>query len=63
MLKDGMKDSFRERGNGLGTTFIFDKFPLRIDYIFASKEIDVLSFETLKETSSDHFAIEGRYGW
>lgn len=62
-LKEGMKDSFRERGNGLGTTFLFDKFPLRIDYIFASKEIEVLSFETLKETSSDHFAIEGIYGW
>lgn len=62
-LKDGMKDSFRDRGNGLGTTFLFDKFPLRIDYIFASKKLDVLNFETLEETSSDHFAIEGLYGW
>ena len=62
-LKDGMQDSFRERGNGLGPTFWFDFFPLRIDYILASPEFDVLTFETEKKTFSDHHAIHTTIGW
>ncbi|WP_026449762.1 endonuclease/exonuclease/phosphatase family protein [Aequorivita capsosiphonis] len=63
MLKNGMQDSFRERGNGLGTTFEFDKFPLRIDYILASKGLDFLTFETINKTFSDHRAIKATIGW
>lgn len=62
-LKDGMQDAFRERGNGLGTTFMFDRFPMRIDYIFASKNLEILSFETLEKTSSDHYAIKATVSW
>lgn len=58
-----MKDAFREKGNGLGTTFLFDKFPLRIDFILASEELDVISFKTLKNTFSDHYAIRATLGW
>lgn len=63
MLKNGMQDSFRERGNGLGTTFMFEKFPMRIDYIFASKDLDLLTFETIKNTFSDHNALRVTVGW
>ncbi|WGF92514.1 endonuclease/exonuclease/phosphatase family protein [Aequorivita marisscotiae] len=62
-LKDGMQDAFRERGNGLGTTFMFEKFPMRIDYIFASEGLDVLTFETVKNTFSDHHAVQATVGW
>ncbi|MCB0466435.1 MAG: endonuclease/exonuclease/phosphatase family protein [Aequorivita sp.] len=62
-LKHGMQDAFRERGNGLGTTFEFEKYPMRIDYIFASEELEVLSFETMKKTFSDHYAIRATVGW
>lgn len=62
-LKENMQDSFRERGNGLGTTFWFDFFPLRIDYIFTSPDFDVLTFDTEKETFSDHHAIHATIGW
>ena len=62
-LKNEMQDAFRERGNGLGTTFWFDGFPLRIDYIFASPEFDILTFETFKKTFSDHQAIHTTVGW
>lgn len=62
-LKEGMHDSFRKRGNGLGTTFNFEKFPMRIDYIFTSEELDVLSFDTMKKTFSDHYAIRSTVGW
>lgn len=62
-LKGGMKDAYRERGNGLGTTYKFEKYPMRIDYIFASDGLDVLSFDTLKKTFSDHYAIRATVGW
>ncbi|MBK5213724.1 MAG: endonuclease/exonuclease/phosphatase family protein [Flavobacteriaceae bacterium] len=62
-LKDGMQDAFRERGNGLGTTFKFEKYPMRIDYIFASKGFDILSFETMRKTFSDHYAVRATVGW
>lgn len=59
----GMQDAFRERGNGLGTTFEFEKFPMRIDYIFASKGLDFLTFETINKTFSDHRATRATVGW
>ncbi|OAD92758.1 endonuclease [Aequorivita soesokkakensis] len=62
-LKDGMQDAFRERGNGLGTTFKFEKFPMRIDYIFASEGLDIISFDTMKKTFSDHYAVRATVGW
>ncbi|CAM3507646.1 endonuclease/exonuclease/phosphatase family protein [Aequorivita lipolytica] len=62
-LKDDMQDAFRERGNGLGTTFKFEKFPMRIDYIFASPGLDLLSFDTMEKTFSDHFAVRATVGW
>lgn len=62
-MKGTMKDAFRERGNGLGATFLFDRFPLRIDYILSSEELEVISFKTLKNTFSDHYAIRATVGW
>lgn len=62
-LKEGMQDAFRERGNGLGTTFKFEKFPMRIDYIFASEGLEIISFDTMKKTFSDHYAVRATVGW
>lgn len=62
-LKEGMQDAFRERGNGLGTTFKFEKYPMRIDYIFASESLEILSFDTMKKTFSDHYAVRATVGW
>jgi len=62
-LKEGMQDAFRERGNGLGTTFKFESYPMRIDYIFASEELDILSFDTMKKTFSDHYAVRATVGF
>ena len=62
-LKSGMNDAFRHRGNGLGTTFNFDRYPMRIDYIMASEDLDILSFETMKKTFSDHFGVRATVGW
>ena len=58
-----MQDAFRERGNGLGTTFKFEKFPMRIDYFFASEGLDIISFDTMEKTFSDHYAVRATIGW
>lgn len=57
------QDAFRKRGNGLGTTFYFDGFPMRIDYVFVSDFFDVQSFHTISETFSDHRAIRATLTW
>ena len=56
-LSGNMQDAFLERGTGLGTTFVFDFYPLRIDYIFASNQFNVLDFEIIETTFSDHKPI------
>ena len=61
-LLSGMKDAFIEKGSGLGTTFMFDFYPMRIDYIFGSKELEVLEFTSLEQTFSDHFPIAAVFG-
>lgn len=62
-IQKGMKDGFVEKGNSLGTTYLFDYYPMRIDYIFTSESFEVLSFETSKRTFSDHYPISAKVGW
>ncbi|MDC7995545.1 endonuclease/exonuclease/phosphatase family protein [Altibacter sp. HG106] len=50
-------DAFKEKGSGLGTTFSFDSYPLRIDYIFTSSDFEVTGFKNITETFSDHNPI------
>lgn len=59
-LSKGMKDTFREKGNGIGTTYAGNLPMLRIDYILTSLHFDVLSFKTLSKTFSDHYPIYAR---
>ena len=55
------QDSFIEAGSGLGTTYA-GKIPmLRIDYIFVDDQFLVNSFDILKESYSDHYAVKGGY--
>lgn len=56
-LSKELVDGFREQGQGLGTTFKFDSYPLRIDYLFADSTLKFLNFETLDQTFSDHYPI------
>lgn len=62
-MNKGMKDAFLERGNGLGTTYLFDSYPMRIDYILASETFEIVKFETIKKTFSDHYPIIATIGW
>ncbi len=62
-MKKDMKDSYLERGNGLGTTYLFDSYPMRIDYILASETFEIVNFEAIKRTFSDHYPIIATVGW
>jgi len=62
-LQADMHDGFLERGSGLGTTFSFDSYPMRIDYIMADKHFDFINFQTITETFSDHYPITATLGW
>ena len=62
-LTKGMHDAYSECGGGLGTTFNFDGYPLRIDYILAQTNFEVLSFKTIENKFSDHLPILATLGW
>lgn len=56
------KDAFIEAGKGFGKTFDYP-FPMRIDFILTSKQIDINQFITYSEKFSDHFPILARINW
>ncbi len=62
-LSAGRKDTFAQAGKGLGETFYFSSFPLRIDFIFAHEAFKVNSFEVIQETYSDHYPVFTTLGW
>ena len=47
----------------LGTTYLFDSYPTRIDYIFSSKELEIINFENIGNTFSDHYPISAEVLW
>ena len=57
-LGNGLKDVFFEIGNGNGTSFYDYKFPIRIDYIFSSKELIPVSYKVDRSIKlSDHYPV------
>lgn len=56
-IKDDMKDTFKQQGNGFGRTYNFKFFPLRIDFILVDKSWTVNSFKTFDVQYSDHYPI------
>jgi endonuclease/exonuclease/phosphatase (EEP) superfamily protein YafD len=62
-INKDLKDSFVAKGQGLGTTFMVDFFPLRIDYIFASKNLQIQDYKTLDSDFSDHKPIMSTIYW
>ncbi|NNJ38203.1 MAG: endonuclease/exonuclease/phosphatase family protein [Flavobacteriaceae bacterium] len=60
-LNSGMQDSFRERGQGWGTTFIRNIISARIDFILAdSKAFEVLEHRNFDLRASDHLPVMAR---
>jgi len=59
VLSKNMQDSWVDEGLGIGSTF-GEKIPaLRIDYIFADNDINVLDHNIYRSDFSDHYLIEG----
>lgn len=57
-LGKGLTDAFVEVGRGSSTSFHDYKFPIRIDYIFTSKEIKPVSYRVDRSVKlSDHFPV------
>lgn len=62
-LSENMKDSFQEKGRGLGVTY-GGKIPgLRIDYVMINKELQVINSEIFGEDYSDHYPVIARVRW
>ncbi|RIV45251.1 endonuclease/exonuclease/phosphatase family protein [Flagellimonas pelagia] len=57
IIKGDMNDSYFEKGKGFGRTYDLLKFPIRIDYILADPEFEVLSHQNFNERLSDHFPV------
>lgn len=54
----GLQDAFEVVGSGSATSFHDWKFPIRIDYVFASKEIMPISYKVDRSARlSDHFPV------
>ena len=56
-----LKDSFNEKGNWVGSTYIGAIPLLRIDYLWHNTQLENTSFETINEEYSDHRPIVGAY--
>lgn len=60
-LVENFNDAFDEKGNGLGTTYLFDMYPTRIDYILSTNDFETLTFENINKTFSDHYPITASF--
>jgi len=57
LMAQNLKDSFIEKGLGLGTTYAGALPALRIDYILVGKEFDVYNYRRQSQAISDHYAL------
>ena len=57
VIAKGLKDSFRECGNGMGSTYAGPLPALRIDYILTSPLFKIYSHRILRRDFSDHYAV------
>ena len=56
-LTETVNDGFKEGGIGFGSTFVFRRFPLRIDFIFTDTGFQTLKQEVFHWKLSDHNPI------
>jgi len=56
-MAKGIKNTFVEKGFGLGKTYNGDFPNFQIDYIMASPHFDVLNYKIIEKKLSDHYAV------
>ena len=57
LLKAGLTDTFEVAGKGFGSTYFFNYFPLRIDFILTDPSLKILNYIKYQVKYSDHYAI------
>ncbi|WP_373019218.1 endonuclease/exonuclease/phosphatase family protein [Muriicola sp.] len=60
-LKGDLRDSFLEKGNGLGRTLLFKVLPFRIDYILIDPDFEITSHTNYKVEYSDHYPVRASF--
>ncbi|HEY9196231.1 MAG TPA: endonuclease/exonuclease/phosphatase family protein, partial [Mucilaginibacter sp.] len=53
----GLKNAFCEKGSGLGRTYNGNFPNYQIDYIMASKQFEVASYQIIEKKLSDHYPL------
>lgn len=53
----GMKNTFRKKGTGIGKTFNGGFASFQIDYILVSQQFQVLDYQIIHKTISDHYPV------
>jgi len=56
-VRGDLQDAFLKKGTGVGRSFTSLSPTLRIDYILANKELEVLQFKRITRKHSDHFML------
>ncbi len=56
-MASGLKNAFREKGSGFGRTYNGDFPNYQIDYIMASPQFNVASYQIIEKKLSDHFPL------
>lgn len=56
-MAKGIQNSFREKGLGMGRTYNGDFPNYQIDYIMASNQFNILSYNVVKKKLSDHYPV------
>jgi endonuclease/exonuclease/phosphatase family metal-dependent hydrolase len=56
-MAKGMKNTFKEKGTGIGKTFNGGFATLQIDYILVSRQFHVLDYQTIRQAISDHYPV------
>lgn len=61
VVSNGLKNAFREQGNGVGVTYngAFPNF--QIDYLLCSNQFDVCNFKIIKKKYSDHYPVSATF--
>ena len=56
-MSSGLKNAFYEKGSGMGRTYNGDFPNYQIDYIMASPQFNIGSYQIIEKKLSDHYAI------
>lgn len=56
-MSAGLKNAFREKGNGFCTTYNGDFPNFQIDYILPSPQFEVINYKVFKKKLSDHYPV------